>query len=63
MTKPYQIYSLPREGNWIRAEIVAETPDGKSQGIVDFKREFQYYDASVEHETGTTAVVRRFYRL
>lgn len=62
MEKPYKIYSLPRQGNWIRAEIVAETADGKHQGIADFKREWLVYDASVEHETGTTAVVRRFYK-
>lgn len=63
MSKPYKQYALPRQGNWIRSEIVAETEAGKQQGIIDFKRDYLVYDARVEHETGTTAVVRRFYRM
>lgn len=63
MNKPYKIYSLPPDGHWLRAEIVAETPSGRDQGVIDYKREYQYHDARVEHKTGTTAVVRRFYRL
>ena len=62
MEKPYQIYSLPRQGNWVRSHIIAETAQGKDQGINDFKRDWMVYDARVEHETGTTAVVRRFYK-
>jgi len=63
MDKPYKEYALPREGNWVRSEIVAETPEGKQAGIADFKRKFQVYDGRVEHETGTTAVVRRYYKM
>lgn len=62
MSKPYKIYRLPADGNWVRVEIVAETPSGRDQGIVDYKREFDFHDARVEHTTGTTAVMRRFYR-
>lgn len=64
MGKPYKLYKLPSEGGgkWIRNEIVAETEAGKQQGIIEFKRLWQVYDARVEHETGTTAVVRRYYK-
>lgn len=64
MGKPYKEYHLPSTscGKWIRSEIVAETESGKQQGINDFKRLWMVYDARVEHETGTTAVVRRFYK-
>jgi len=64
MSKTYKVYSLPSEGGgkWIRSELVAETPEGKQKAIADFKNEFLVYDARVEYETGTTAVVRRFYR-
>ena len=61
--KPYDIFSLPRQHpKWHRYEIVAETEAGKQKGIADFKSEFMVYDATVEYETGTTAVVRRYYR-
>jgi hypothetical protein len=63
MSNDYKMYSLPREGNWVRSEIVAETPEGKQAGIADFKGKWQVYDGRVEHETGTTAVVRRFYKM
>lgn len=63
MSNDYKMYSLPREGNWVRSEIVAETPEGKQVGIADFKSKWQVYDGRVEHETGTTAVVRRFYKM
>lgn len=63
MSNGYKMYSLPREGNWVRSEIVAETPEGKQAGIADFKGKWQVYDGRVEHETGTTAVVRRFYKM
>ena len=49
MSKPYEIYRLPADGNWVRVEIVAETPSGRDQGIVDYKREFDFHDARVEH--------------
>lgn len=62
MSKPYKLYSMPRDGNWVRVEIVAETAEGKQQGIADFKNEWLVYDASLEYETGTTAVMRRYYR-
>lgn len=63
MSKPYQLYRQPNDGHWVRVEVVAETEAGKQQGIADYLREFQYHDARVEYETGTTAVLRRFYRL
>jgi len=62
MSKSYEIYSLPQQGNWVRYHIIAETAEGKQKGINDFMRDFMVYDASVEHETGTSAVVRRFYK-
>ena len=62
MTKPYKIYRLPREGNYIYVRIEAETPEGKQQGIADYKREFLVYDARIDHETGTTAVMKRWYK-
>ena len=63
MTKNYKTYRIEPQGNWIRYIIEAETAAGKSQGIADFRSEYMMHDASVEHETGTTATVRRFYRL
>ena len=62
MNKPYEIYRQPADGNWVRVEIVAETESGKKQGVSDYLHEFKYHDARVEYETGTTAMVRRFYR-
>jgi len=63
MTEKYKTYRIEDRGNWFRYLIEAETAEGKAQGIADFKSEYMMHDASVEHETGTTAVVRRFYRL
>lgn len=62
MSKPYKIYRMPQEGNYCFARIEAETPEGKQQGIADYKRDFLVYDARVDHETGTTAVMKRWYR-
>lgn len=63
MSKPYEIYRMPQEGNYCFARIEAETPEGKQQGIADYLREYRVYDARVDHETGTTAVVKRWYRM
>ena len=60
--KPYEIYRMERVGNYCFARIEAETPEGKQQGIADYLREWRVYDARVDHETGTTAVVKRWYR-
>ena len=62
MSKPYKIYRLPQEGNYIYVRIEAETPEGKQQGIAEYKSEFLVYDARVDHETGTTAVMKRWYK-
>jgi len=62
MSKPYKLHAMPRHGNWVRVEIVAETEAGKQRGISDFKNEWLVYDAMVEYETGTTAVMRRYYK-
>ena len=62
MSKPYQIYSMPSHGKWVRVEIVAETEAGKQRGIAEFKNDWLVYDAAVEYETGTTAVMRRYYK-
>ena len=32
-TKDYAIYAQPRDGNWLRAEIVGETPAGLQAGL------------------------------
>jgi hypothetical protein len=63
MNTSYKTYRIEDRGNWFRYLIQAETAEGKAQGIADFKSEYMMHDASVEFETGTTAVVRRFYRL
>ena len=63
MKKPYEIYRMPQVGNYCFARIEAETPEGKQQGIADYLREWRVYDARVDHETGTTAVVKRWYRM
>jgi hypothetical protein len=63
MSKSYKTYRIEPEGNWMRYLIEAETAEGKAQGVADFKSEYMMHDARVEHETGTTAVMRRFYRL
>ena len=39
--------------------IEAETQAGKEQGKADYLREFMVYEARVDHETGTTAVIKR----
>ena len=59
MSKPYEIYRLTPDRGWVMVQIVAETPEGKQQGILDYKREFSYYEARVDHETATTAVIKR----
>lgn len=63
MSKSYKTYRIEPEGNWLRYLIEAETPEGKAAGIAEFKGQYLMHDARVEHETGTTAVMRRFYRL
>ena len=60
--KPYKIYRMERVGNYCFARIEAETPEGKQQGIADYLQEWRVYDARVDHETGTTAVMKRWYR-
>jgi hypothetical protein len=63
MDTKYKMYRIDDRGNWFRYLIEAETAEGKAQGVADFKSEYMMHDARVEHETGTTAVMRRFYRL
>lgn len=60
--KPYEIYRLPDRGNYCFVRIEAETPEGKQQGVANYLREWRVYDARVDHETGTTAVMKRWYR-
>jgi len=64
-TKDYAIYSQPRDGNWLRDEIVGETPAGLQAGLAWYLSEYKFHDARVERgtETGLTVKVRRFYRL
>jgi hypothetical protein len=57
--KNYEIYRMPPERGYIMVRIEAETPEGKQQGIADYLREFMVYEARVDHETGTTAVIKR----
>ena len=59
MSKPYEIYRMPPERGYVMVRIVAETPEGKQQGVADYLREFTVYEARVDHETGTTAVIKR----
>ena len=60
--KPYEIYRMPEQGNYCFVRIEAETPEGKQQGIANYLREWRVYDARVDHETSTTAVMKRWYR-
>lgn len=60
--KQYEVYRMGQEGNYVYARIVAETSEGKQQGIADYLREWRVYDARVDHETGTTAVMKRWYK-
>lgn len=62
MKKPYTVYRMEQVGNYCFARIEAETPEGKQQGIADYLREYRVYDARVDHETGTTAVMKRWYK-
>lgn len=57
--KNYEIYRMPPERGYVMVRIEAETPEGKQQGIADYLREFMVYEARVDHETGTTAVIKR----
>jgi len=57
--KNYEIYRMPPERGYIMVRIEAETPEGKQQGIAYYLREFMVYEARVDHETGTTAVIKR----
>ena len=59
MSKPYEIYRMPPERGYVMVRIVAETPEGKQQGVADYLNEFRVYEARVDHETGTTAVIKR----
>lgn len=55
----YKIYRLPPERGYVMVRIEAETQAGKEQGKADYLREFMVYEARVDHETGTTAVIKR----
>lgn len=57
--EPYKIYRLPPERGYVMVRIEAETQAGKEQGKADYLREFMVYEARVDHETGTTAVIKR----
>jgi len=61
--KPYEIYRMGQEGNYVYARVEADTPEGKQQGVADYLSEFRVYDARVDHETGTTAVLKRWYKM
>ena len=59
MSKPYIIYRMPPERGYVIVQIYAETPEGKQQGVADYLREFRVYEARVDHETSTTATIKR----
>jgi len=59
MRKPYIIYRMPPERGYVVVQIYAETPEGKEQGKADYLREFLVYEARVDHETATTATIKR----
>jgi hypothetical protein len=50
---------MPPERGYVMVRIVAETPEGKQQGVADYLREFKVYEARVDHETSTTATIKR----
>lgn len=57
--EPYEIFRMPPDRGYVMVRIVAETKAGKEQGKADYLRQFMVYEARVDHETGTTAVIRR----
>lgn len=57
--KPYIVYRMPPERGYVVVQIYAETPEGKEQGKADYLREFMVYEARVDHETATTATIKR----
>lgn len=57
--RPYEIFRMPSERGYVMVRIEAETQAGKEQGKADYLREFMVYEARVDHETGTTAVIKR----
>jgi hypothetical protein len=57
--EPYEIFRMPPDRGYVMVRIVAETQAGKEQGKADYLREFRVYEARVDHETGTTAVIKR----
>ena len=59
MSKNYTIYSMPPERGYVMVRIEAETPEGKEQGKAAYLSDFMVYEARVDHETGTTAVIKR----
>jgi len=59
MSKPYELFRMPPDRGYVVVQIVAETPEGKQKGVADYLREFMVYEARVDHETSTTAVIKR----
>jgi hypothetical protein len=58
----YKLYSKGVKDGWVYVEIVAENPQAKQNAINKFLSEWRVYDAKLDHETGLTAVMKRFYK-
>lgn len=62
-TKDYQIFER-REGNWIYAHIVGETPEALADGIAWYRRTYKFHDCGWPFdETGQTANLKRYYKM
>jgi len=62
-TKDYQIFER-REGYWVIAHVVGETPSGLQSGITDYQHRYKYYDCGFpQNQTGLTCDLKRYYKL
>jgi hypothetical protein len=60
-TRDYEIFRMPPDGRYIRAQVVGETPAGLEAGRSAYLREFSRHEARVERgtETSLTCIIRR----
>ena len=63
MSKDYKIYNHPSSHPYVRVEIVGETQAGLLAGIAEYLKEYKFHDARVEQQSGTTAIIKRWYKL
>jgi hypothetical protein len=63
MSKDYTIYRMESSHPYVKVEIVGETQAGLLAGIAEYLKEYKFHDARVEQQSGTTAIIKRWYKL